>query len=387
MRPIAPIAKVLTIATILSAPASAQQEEIARLAASVAESPASSEEGQLQLTEPYKLPARHLAPHVTTSADDPGPAVVSSAASVRYQYDDNSFESGAGTEGYALQVAQRFRLGEAGRIRWIEACFWREQSDNTADHAFAFDVLSDRNGSPGSSIIGDRQLIKEGRVAAFPRDTCFRMNYSRQVPRGDLWIAVLFFGDDGLEELNLPGLGKLLSGDTGSPRNTVARAREVEGSGDQVTGIGPWSGFSSINAVGIRMSVEHEDDPPPPDPEPPPTDGPCLPTTDVLQFDGGYRVSMCYVTPNGETGQAKAGVWASSQSGILWFFSRENAEVLVKVLDGCRHNGHRWIFVAPVTDLGFELRVTGPSGEIWTHTNQSGRTAPTKSDTSAFKCQ
>ena len=116
------------------------------------------------------------------------------------------------------------------------------------------------------------------------------------------------------------------------------------------------------------------------------TDGPCTPTSDVLQFDGGYRVRMCYITVEGQTGQARAGVWASSQSGILWFFSRENAEVLVKVLDGCEYNGHRWVFVAPVTDLGFELRVTGPDGDTWTHTNEAGTTAPTRSDTSAFRC-
>ncbi len=115
-------------------------------------------------------------------------------------------------------------------------------------------------------------------------------------------------------------------------------------------------------------------------------DGPCTPTSDVLQFHGGYSVRMCYITGEGETGQAQAGVWASSQSGILWFFNRENAEVLVKVLDGCEYNGHRWVFVAPVTDLGFELRITGPDGDTWTHTNQAGTTASTRSDTSAFRC-
>ena len=84
--------------------------------------------------------------------------------------------------------------------------------------------------------------------------------------------------------------------------------------------------------------------------------------------------------------QAKSGVWASGQSGILWFFNRDNAEVLVKVLDGCAHNGHRWVFVAPVTTVEFNLWVTGPNGDRWTHSNQQNVTAATKSDTSAFKC-
>lgn len=134
----------------------------------------------------------------------------------------------------------------------------------------------------------------------------------------------------------------------------------------------------------IRVVREGDRPDPPPEPDPPPTG--CTPTTTVLSFDGGYDVSMCYVTPQGEEGQAKAGVWASSQSGILWFFDRENAEVLVKVLDGCSHNEHRWVFVAPVTTLEFNLRITGPNGRRWTHSNRQGATASTKSDTRAFNC-
>ena len=112
----------------------------------------------------------------------------------------------------------------------------------------------------------------------------------------------------------------------------------------------------------------------------------CSPTGTALQFDGGYKVGMCYVTPDGTVGQAKAGVWASGQSGLLWFFDRGNAEVLVKVLDGCEHTGYRWAFVAPVTTLEFNLEVTAPNGKKWTHTNEQGTTASTRSDTRAFRC-
>ena len=139
---------------------------------------------------------------------------------------------------------------------------------------------------------------------------------------------------------------------------------------------------------GSRPPQPDPDPDPDPDPEPPPpSSGSCTPTTTALQFDGGYEVSMCYVTPGGEEGQAKAGVWASSQSGILWFFDRVNAEILVKVLDGCAHNGHRWVFVAPVTTLEFNLWVTGPDGGRWTHTNRQSATAATKSDLRAFPCR
>ena len=112
----------------------------------------------------------------------------------------------------------------------------------------------------------------------------------------------------------------------------------------------------------------------------------CRPTTTPLVFDGGYRVSMCYETAAGAVGEAKAGIWASGQSGLLWFFDRDNAEVLVKVLNGCSHNGRRWVFVAPVTDVAFNLHVTSSGGRQWIHRNRLGETASTRSDTSAFVC-
>ena len=85
-------------------------------------------------------------------------------------------------------------------------------------------------------------------------------------------------------------------------------------------------------------------------------------------------------------GEAQAGIWASGQAGLLWFFDRDNAEVLVKVLDGCAHNGRRWVFVAPVTDVAFNLHVTSSGGRQWIHRNRLGATAATRSDTAAFDC-
>ncbi|MXZ39046.1 MAG: hypothetical protein F4Z19_12520 [Holophagales bacterium] len=142
-------------------------------------------------------------------------------------------------------------------------------------------------------------------------------------------------------------------------------------------------------------------EPPPepdPEPEPDPTLGPlpdppegpgytdCLPETASLVFDGGFKVGMCYETAGGEVDEGKAGIWASSESGLLWFFNRDNAEVLVKVLDGCHLNGHHWVYVAPVTDLAFNLYVQGAGGSNWSHHNRLGETAASRSDNFAFPC-
>jgi len=112
----------------------------------------------------------------------------------------------------------------------------------------------------------------------------------------------------------------------------------------------------------------------------------CEPRGPTLTLRGGYAVSMCYETSDGLVGDARDWGLDSSQSGLLYFFERNNAEVLIKVLDGCGVNGHRWVFVAPVTDLAFNLIVESPSGERWTHANRLGRTANAASDVTAFPC-
>lgn len=106
-----------------------------------------------------------------------------------------------------------------------------------------------------------------------------------------------------------------------------------------------------------------------------------------LTLAGGYRVDACWQSGDGRSGAAVDWRLPSSQSGILYFFERDNAEVLVKVLDGCGVNNRRWVFVAPVTDLGLRLRVTAPDGTRWDYENRVGSVAVPRSDTNAFVCR
>lgn len=112
----------------------------------------------------------------------------------------------------------------------------------------------------------------------------------------------------------------------------------------------------------------------------------CVPTETALVFDGGYEVSMCWRDYEGDVGSAKSGVWASGRAGLLWFFDRGNPEALVKMLNGCSYNNHLWVYVAPVTDVGFELWITTPGGRRWTHGNELGKPASLKIDHTAFRC-
>ncbi|MBV8200166.1 MAG: hypothetical protein JOZ15_06040 [Acidobacteria bacterium] len=75
------------------------------------------------------------------------------------------------------------------------------------------------------------------------------------------------------------------------------------------------------------------------------------------------------------------------EHGLFWFFSPDNPELLVKVLNGCSLGGHYWIFVSGGTNAGLTVTVTDTqTGHAWTRTNADGTPVPTIEDTSALPC-
>ena len=77
--------------------------------------------------------------------------------------------------------------------------------------------------------------------------------------------------------------------------------------------------------------------------------------------------------------------FGEDDSGLFYFFSLKNWEVLVKVLDGCDITGHFWVFAASATDVGYTLSVTDTAnGTVKEYRNPIGQIAPALTDTSAF---
>ncbi len=87
----------------------------------------------------------------------------------------------------------------------------------------------------------------------------------------------------------------------------------------------------------------------------------------------------------GDTGLGRAVSHGSADSGLFWFFTPENWEMLVKVLDGCGINGYHWVFAGATTNVEYTLRVTDTeTGQVREYFNPLGRSAPAITDTSAF---
>lgn len=107
--------------------------------------------------------------------------------------------------------------------------------------------------------------------------------------------------------------------------------------------------------------------------------------------DRRFKVSMDYASPaRSISGQGKAISTATlgvPRGGLFWFFSADNPEVLVKVLNGCSINGYYWVFLTAGTDVGFVATVVDTtSGNQKTYTNADLHLHEPASDITAFAC-
>ncbi len=114
--------------------------------------------------------------------------------------------------------------------------------------------------------------------------------------------------------------------------------------------------------------------------------GLCRDTPTALCVNGErFRVEVEWRDFDGQTGVGRVVPAGSSDSGLFWFFSPDNWEMLVKVLDGCDVNGRVWVFAAATTNVEHTLRVTdAASGEERSYFNPLGTSADAITDTGAF---
>jgi streptogramin lyase len=127
------------------------------------------------------------------------------------------------------------------------------------------------------------------------------------------------------------------------------------------------------------------------------TPGPCSPGDSMLCIDDApgdrrFKVEVEYKTKQGGgfggNGHAiPLSTLGVNRGGLFWFFSQDNPELLVKVLDGCAVNGKRWVFVSGGTNVGLIITVSDTvSGEVHTYYNLDGAPFAPVQDTAALAC-
>jgi uncharacterized metal-binding protein len=123
---------------------------------------------------------------------------------------------------------------------------------------------------------------------------------------------------------------------------------------------------------------------------------PCAPGPTTLCIDGTvpddrrFQVEVSYQTSQGggHAGQGQAVPLSSvgiTHGGGFWFFSADNPEMLVKVIDGCAANSRKWFFASAGTNVGYAVTLTDTTtGVQKTYTNPDLTTARPIQDTSAL---
>jgi hypothetical protein len=108
----------------------------------------------------------------------------------------------------------------------------------------------------------------------------------------------------------------------------------------------------------------------------------CIPSDTVLCLDDSPGDQRFQVTASYHTAQA-GGLSGTAQAvplerlgtnhgGLFWFFSPDNPEVLVKILNGCAVNDHYWAYITAGTNVAFTVTVedTSRANVSKTYTNR-----------------
>ena len=194
-------------------------------------------------------------------------------------------------------------------------------------------------------------------------------------PLPDLAIKLLPSGD-GFYRVFQAGLSHLehdltiVDHVTGTTYDTSKRFGTVRSSVDPQAFPPPISQVPSDLAAGVADTFT----------EPAPSTGP---NTDLPLLGGRFTASIQWRRPNGSSGQGQA-VALQDGAGWFWFFSDDNPEVILKMIDGRAHNGHFWVYTGALTNLEYTLTVTDQeSGTVRRYFAAQGEVQSIV-DTSAF---
>ena len=108
------------------------------------------------------------------------------------------------------------------------------------------------------------------------------------------------------------------------------------------------------------------------------------PSTSLYLSSCRFELSVQWTTPQGQTGSGQA-VQLTPDTGYFWFFSDNNVELMVKILDARGFNERFWVFFGALSNVEYSLHVTDTvSGALRIYRNPSGNFA-SAGDTSAFR--
>jgi|SRR5450432_134078 len=97
-----------------------------------------------------------------------------------------------------------------------------------------------------------------------------------------------------------------------------------------------------------------------------------------------FKVTVAWQVPSQGTSGAGNGITLTTDTGEFWFFSANNIELVVKVVDGRAFNDKFWVFYGALSNVQYTITVTdSTTGAVKTYQNPDGNLASV-ADVSAF---
>ncbi|MEO8190747.1 MAG: IPT/TIG domain-containing protein [Acidobacteriota bacterium] len=111
----------------------------------------------------------------------------------------------------------------------------------------------------------------------------------------------------------------------------------------------------------------------------------CAPGDLTLCMNGGrFRAQVVWRVPTQNAAGLASAVALTGDTGYFWFFSSNNIELVVKVVDGRGFNGMFWVFYGALSNVEYTLTVTDViTGAVRVYTNPNGQLSSV-ADTAAF---
>ena len=111
-------------------------------------------------------------------------------------------------------------------------------------------------------------------------------------------------------------------------------------------------------------------------------------SADTLLQQGRFQVEVAWENNAGESGPGRLVQPPSQDSALFYFFSEDNWELMVKVLDGCAINGFYWVFGAASTDVAYQVKISEVGGtRTFEFSNEAGQPAAATTSITAFACE
>jgi hypothetical protein len=111
----------------------------------------------------------------------------------------------------------------------------------------------------------------------------------------------------------------------------------------------------------------------------------CVANATTLCLNAGrFNVRVNWATSDGRSGAGQA-VALTGDTGYFWFFSPNNVEMVVKVVDGRVVNSHFWVFAGGLTNVNVVMTVTDTlTGALKSYTNPQDTAFQPIQDTGTF---